>query len=416
MNSLQSSLYTVAVAVCLFSAGVLGRRKSHTGQPLTYFTAFLALQSVGFTLELLMAHPAAPFKSLWLGLRMSSALLLAPCLWLAIRESVTGGRPKLSLLGRQNILLILVGSALTIPLILTAHAGLQYSNPERVLGELHRRAIHGAMLGCVALFAWQVPHYLLRCRRLLQEESRTNDVRAGVATSSAWISLLLVVVCTTWALGVLRTLQCAFIATGPGLTLLIALTEVGVTVGAMYGLVRRAALREQNAGLALGRAPVDELMTPTKQIVPQDSKSVDEAEAPACATVEPGSAPVARYIRSPIDAAVRARISRKLERALQDETCFCNPLLSLRSLSSALKDNAHHVSQVLNQDLGSNFYAWVNRRRIEHAQHLLVIDPDRSVLEIALAVGFNSKSTFNTAFRTHAGTTPREYRAASRSA
>jgi len=84
-------------------------------------------------------------------------------------------------------------------------------------------------------------------------------------------------------------------------------------------------------------------------------------------------------------------------------------MLNLRSLSRLLNEKAHYVSQVINQDLGANFYELVNRTRIERAQRLLVEAPERTVLEIALSVGYNSKSTFNTAFRRQTGVTPTEY-------
>jgi AraC-like DNA-binding protein len=41
---------------------------------------------------------------------------------------------------------------------------------------------------------------------------------------------------------------------------------------------------------------------------------------------------------------------------------------------------------------------------------LLVEKRDQTVLEIALAVGFNAKSTFNTAFRRETGRTPSQFR------
>ena len=88
--------------------------------------------------------------------------------------------------------------------------------------------------------------------------------------------------------------------------------------------------------------------------------------------------------------------------------------VTLRALCESLKENPHYVSQVINQDLATNFYDLIKKHRIEDAITALVTEPEKSVLEIALAVGFNSKSTFNAAFRQYVGMTPREYRASRR--
>ena len=89
---------------------------------------------------------------------------------------------------------------------------------------------------------------------------------------------------------------------------------------------------------------------------------------------------------------------------------FRDSRLTLHGLCRDIKENPHYVSQVINQDLHSNFYDFVNGQRIDSARQALASEPGKTVLEIALAVGFNSKSTFNAAFRRHAGMTPTEFR------
>ena len=84
----------MAVALCIFSTGLTTERPAvapHCG-----FSRYLVIQSAAFAFELLISHPSTPLKSLWLGLLMSSSLLVAPCLWLAFRESIGGVRPALS--------------------------------------------------------------------------------------------------------------------------------------------------------------------------------------------------------------------------------------------------------------------------------------------------------------------------------
>jgi AraC-like DNA-binding protein len=74
------------------------------------------------------------------------------------------------------------------------------------------------------------------------------------------------------------------------------------------------------------------------------------------------------------------------------------------------------LSQALNHSLRRHFFDFINQARIEHAQALIADDLDRrkTLLDIAYASGFNSKSSFNTAFKKHAGQTPSAYRAAQR--
>jgi AraC-like DNA-binding protein len=161
---------------------------------------------------------------------------------------------------------------------------------------------------------------------------------------------------------------------------MVALVDVSVTVAAVYLIVRKVACERP------ANAPPAHPHTPT----------VESTEA--------------KYAKSPLDASLRARIARKLEAAFGANELYRDSTLSLGSLSRRLGENEHYVSQVLNQELGTTFYELVSSRRIEHAKRLLIADPDRNVLDIALAVGFNAKSTFNSAFRRCTGMTPREFR------
>ncbi len=427
MNGLPSTLYTAAFTLCVFAAGLLGGRTRRTGRALTWFTGFLVLESLAFVCELLMAHPATPLKALWLGLRMDLSLLLAPCLWLAVREVVEEARPRMASLSTREVGTIFAGCFLTLPLYETAHFGVLYYNPHHVVSPLHAHVIHGTMLLCIGIFAVQVPIYLRRCRVLLAD-------RGSASGTPAWVGVALFVLLSTWFLGITRTLQCAFLPTGPGTVLFFAVVEVGVTVAALYLMVRRASLPPHAAGhdrvtsdgttraaalavpRAPSRAPVENAPASAERVVTQVELSEPAWPPLVAGTAQlppiPSSPAKRKYSKSALDPAMRDRIRRKLDAAMTTEGLFRDSLLNLRSLSRAIRENTHSVSQVLNQDLQASFYEFVNRHRVDEASRLLLEHPEQTVLEIALAVGFNSKSTFNTAFRRITGTTPREFRSA----
>lgn len=91
---------------------------------------------------------------------------------------------------------------------------------------------------------------------------------------------------------------------------------------------------------------------------------------------------------------------------------YLDPSLTLYDLSKQLKMPAKELSMLINNDLNQHFFDFVNGFRIRKAMEILK-DPgkkDLTVLEILYEVGFNSKSSFNTAFKKYTRLTPTEYR------
>ncbi|GHN02026.1 hypothetical protein WSM22_35150 [Cytophagales bacterium WSM2-2] len=87
---------------------------------------------------------------------------------------------------------------------------------------------------------------------------------------------------------------------------------------------------------------------------------------------------------------------------------YLNPELSLESMAKEIDLSAGYLSQILNKKEEISFYDFVNKYRVEEAKRILV-NPKfshYSILAIGLESGFNSKSTFNSAFKKYSGTTP----------
>lgn len=102
----------------------------------------------------------------------------------------------------------------------------------------------------------------------------------------------------------------------------------------------------------------------------------------------------------------------KLRNYMTAEKPFLNPMLTIQDVSQAIEIPVCELSVLINHDLGQHFYDFVNTYRIENAMEILK-DGSKSkvtILEILYDVGFNSKSSFNTAFKKHTGNTPTAYR------
>jgi AraC-like DNA-binding protein len=118
-----------------------------------------------------------------------------------------------------------------------------------------------------------------------------------------------------------------------------------------------------------------------------------------------------KYVSSKLTSADADMHLTKLKSFMEHDKPYLNPDLTLKDLSTELSIPARHLSQIINEYMQSNFYDYISKYRIEEAKSILSDQSsNKTVLEILYEVGFNSKSSFNTAFKKFTGVTPSRFK------
>lgn len=101
----------------------------------------------------------------------------------------------------------------------------------------------------------------------------------------------------------------------------------------------------------------------------------------------------------------------KIEILLTKDKLYEDPELSLTQIAKLLKTNPSVISKVVNQGFQMNFNDLINYYRVEAVKEKLNAGEQklRTLLGIAFDCGFNSKATFNRAFKKFANVTPKEW-------
>jgi AraC-like DNA-binding protein len=375
VNVLHSSLYSIALAGCL-ALIPLARVWLPAPRNRAWLTTFLVLQSLVFLLDWLVLHPAMPAKALWLGSLMALSFLLAPCLWLCAREITEQRTPRIRDLNRGHLVVIGCGVLLVLPLIERAHLGTEFVTAEQRTSDLHSLVIHSGMLAAIGLFGLQAAFYLRACLRILRRHARQSKALFSSIDDKALDTLraLILILAMHWCVGLARGLYGLILGREAGPSVVFAFCEAAMVAWALFRLAR--ARPDLDAG---------------------DRELAKELAS-------------GKYARSALDETARARIRRKLDEAFGQRRMHRDGRLTLRGLCAGIRENPHYVSQVINQDIGKSFYDLVNLHRVRDAMVVLREEPAKSVQQVGMEVGFNSKSTFNAAFRAHGGTTPSAWR------
>lgn len=121
---------------------------------------------------------------------------------------------------------------------------------------------------------------------------------------------------------------------------------------------------------------------------------------------------IGKYRKSSLNESEKQKILATIIREFEKGNYFAENLASLENLSKKIGESKHHVSQVINEKLGKNFYELLASYRIEKAKGILTEDKScrLTIEEVSEMVGYNSKTAFNNSFRKLTGKTPSEFR------
>lgn len=118
-----------------------------------------------------------------------------------------------------------------------------------------------------------------------------------------------------------------------------------------------------------------------------------------------------KYNSAKVNEQLKKEIKDRLLYLFEKEKIFTDPGLTLSVLAQKLNTNSNAISQVVNNEFNRTFNDLVNYYRVEEFKKR-VPQPEYaaySIMGVAYDVGYNSKSSFNTAFKKQTGMTPSEY-------
>jgi AraC-like DNA-binding protein len=118
-----------------------------------------------------------------------------------------------------------------------------------------------------------------------------------------------------------------------------------------------------------------------------------------------------KYQKSPLKNNQKIQIIEELDKYMENKPYYYSNL-TIDEVAEALKTNSKYLSQVINETYSKNFYTYVNFFRINDSKEMLLSEQfdNYSMEGIAKTVGFNSKSSFYSAFKKHTGFTPTEFK------
>ena len=99
----------------------------------------------------------------------------------------------------------------------------------------------------------------------------------------------------------------------------------------------------------------------------------------------------------------------RLLNVLEREKLYLNPDIRVGDLAERLYTNKSYLAQTIKIKCNKNFCQLVHYYRVREAMRIYAQNPELTITQLCRRVGFNSMTTFNTAFGRNTGFTPAEW-------
>ncbi|EZH74063.1 transcriptional regulator [Aquimarina atlantica] len=118
-----------------------------------------------------------------------------------------------------------------------------------------------------------------------------------------------------------------------------------------------------------------------------------------------------KYAQSKLSKSDLDQLQAKLDRLMIEKKPYLNRKLLKAELADMLGVSSPEIARLLNENIGMNFFEYINYHRIKEFVELAQTDKAKNLTFFGLAqeAGFNSKTTFNKSFKKLMGTSPKEY-------
>lgn len=151
---------------------------------------------------------------------------------------------------------------------------------------------------------------------------------------------------------------------------------------------------------------------PQPQVVTSQQKTAVETPCPNSSqdeTISPIFPPQPEHYLK-ILGTKKDKLRDELTRLFEQKKVFTRSTLTIHEVADMMNTNRTYISNIINNEFGLSFYQFVNKYRIQEATILFLEHPEMPVQEVASLVGFNSISSFITAFKINQGITPKQWK------